>query len=87
VHWCWLGEIRNDVSSFHPQYTVCDRDGKSTVIKLQFAERNSFNDMAFGSGNTVCILYAMKHDFMDGSQGILCEDASLIKGISGVVRD
>jgi hypothetical protein len=64
----------------YPQYTVKDRDGKTHVLKLKFEDRGKFDGKHFAWGNTVCVLYALKHDFLDGQQGVVCEDVPSIKG-------
>jgi hypothetical protein len=69
------------VSLVRPAYKVRDREGNTTIVALYFDNDVMFDHKNFVVGNTICVLYALRKTFMDGSQGIRCEDVTSVKGM------
>jgi hypothetical protein len=77
-----VGEIILDASIVRPVYHVRDRDGKTAIVALYFDDATKWTqDRRVKVGNTICVMYAEQKVFMDGSQGIRCEDPENVQGI------
>ncbi|KAF9524217.1 hypothetical protein CPB83DRAFT_861638 [Crepidotus variabilis] len=79
-HWCLLGEITEIIKYSRPLYKVKDKAGKVFTVACYFD-----NDQARPQwmkytkpGNTISVMYADKHFFMDGQLGIRLEDVERV---------
>lgn len=79
-HWCFLGEISSIDDFMRIRLWVQDKAG--VEIPVSFYTEGRGYDIPAGSvkkGNTVAILYAEQHPFLDLSVGIRVEDVSSVK--------
>ena len=77
-----MGEIIRDASIVRPVYHVRDRDGETAIVALYFDDAAKWTrDKRVKLGTTICVMYAEQKVFMDGQQGIRCEDSEHIQGI------
>lgn len=79
-HWCFLAEI-TDVELFtRVRLTVRDKAGTTVPVAFYTDGRgNEFAPSQLQPGNTVAILYAHCHAFLDFTVGIRQEEYNLIK--------
>jgi len=80
IHWCFVGEITANASFVRPVFQVRDRDGKDTIVALYLDDDTGYNPKNFVVGNTICVMYAFKKTFLDGSEGIRVEDIECVQG-------
>jgi len=81
IHWCFVGEIIADASIVRPVFHVQDRVGEKTIVALYLDnDATGYDASKFVVGNTICIMYAFKKTFLDGSEGIRVEDIETIQG-------
>jgi hypothetical protein len=80
IHWCFIGEIVRDASLIRPTFHVRDRDGKIAIISLYLDNESLYDPKNYVVGNTICVMYAFRKQFLDGSQGIRVEDGRDIQG-------
>ncbi|KAH9040410.1 hypothetical protein EDB85DRAFT_1858851 [Lactarius pseudohatsudake] len=94
-HWCFLGEITEKMVFNRLCLWVKDRRGSEVPANFHLdpphigrvftpgmsnfpAHRNVPKSLT-DKGNTIAILYAQQHNFMDGSVGFRIEDADLVQ--------
>src|SRR5438046_2247404 len=81
IHWCFVGEIMANASLVRPVFHVRDRDGKKAIVALYLdTNETRYNPKKFVVGNTICVMYAYKKTFLDGSEGIRVEEVECIQG-------
>ena len=80
MHWCFIGEITRNASLVRPVFHVRDRDGKTAIVGLYLDDESLYNPKRFVVGNTICIMYAKRKQFADGSSGIRVENGKNMKG-------
>lgn len=80
IHWCFIGEITTNASLVRPVYHVKDRDGKTTIVALYFDNDVPFDRAKWKVGYTVCVMYAERKQFLDGSEGVRVEEPKSIQG-------
>ncbi|KAJ7752415.1 hypothetical protein DFH07DRAFT_521031 [Mycena maculata] len=79
-HWCYLGEIMVDESSpFCVVLGVKDKDGEYVRVAFYFDDNNSFDYKSVKIGSTIAVMYAEKHNFLDGSYGLRLEHPKFVK--------
>ena len=78
-HWCFIAEITADASIFRPVFLVRDRDGKETRIALYLDDTSLYDPRNYKVGNTICVMYAFKKQFADGTSGVRVEDGNRIQ--------
>ncbi|KAI9440623.1 hypothetical protein H4582DRAFT_1811746 [Lactarius indigo] len=74
-HWCYLGEITENVVFTRLCLTVKDRRGDKVITSFYLDSHQSRTN----KGNTIAILYAQQHGFADGSVGFRIEDADRVQ--------
>lgn len=82
-HWCFPGQITQNVSLGRPVFEVKDRDGQKIMLAF-YLDNEDYGKLKFDArrlsvGQTIVVLYAEKHMFMDGSIGIRVEDWEWLK--------
>ncbi|KAJ7631392.1 hypothetical protein DFH06DRAFT_1439218, partial [Mycena polygramma] len=73
TRWCFLAEIKRNVPWFRPtQYKVVDKDGDEYLVAFHPKDRAREPIIAekCRDGYTMCIMYAVKHLFLDGQIGV-----------------
>lgn len=94
-HWCFLGEITDQMVFNRLRLWVKDKKGEVVVAHFHLGTPQSGRVFTPGmsnfpvhpnvpqsladKGNTMAILYAHQHDFVDGSTGFRIEDADLVQ--------
>ena len=89
-HWCYLGEITERQHFTRLRLTVKDRKGDNVITAFYLDPSISFGitdvplhpnvPMSLTSeGNTIAILYAQQHDFLDRTVGFRIEDADQVQ--------
>ena len=88
-HWCFLGEITERVVFTRLCLTVKDRRGDKITVSFyldsqfggvfDFPVHRNVPKSLTNKGNTIAILYAQQHDFVDGSIGFRIEDADQVQ--------
>ncbi|KAF7295807.1 MYND-type domain-containing protein [Mycena chlorophos] len=81
VHWCLLAEIKALIPwPMRPMYHVVDRDGNGPyLISFHLTEEAMLRFAGLKAGDTLCIMYAIQHRFMDGQIGVRVEEARSVK--------
>ncbi|KAF4337306.1 SET domain protein [Fusarium beomiforme] len=90
-HWIFIGEVVNRDSLIHLRLVVQDRAGNELPIAFYTQHHGAeLNPSELQVGNTVAIFYAMKHLFMDMTEGIRHEDPEYLKifpiSLDGIMR-
>ncbi|KAJ6523332.1 hypothetical protein B0H19DRAFT_1276983 [Mycena capillaripes] len=76
-HWCYLGEIVQDKSSpSRVALVVKDKDGECIQVVFQFNQNETFDAKI---GFTLAVMYAERHEFVDGSYGFRLEYPNFAK--------
>ena len=75
-HWCLLGEIIQAENFIRPRIVAKDNRGKEFVVAFY---PDNPSDMPrilknFKAGNTIAIMYALGHGFLDGTIGVRVEE-------------
>ncbi|KAG4252943.1 hypothetical protein FPRO03_08392 [Fusarium proliferatum] len=79
-HWVFIGEIVEVHIDLRVRLTVKDRDGLEIPIAIYTESRGvELGPSNLQVGNTIVILYAVKHLFMDMTIGIRHEDLQYLK--------
>ena len=93
-HWCFLGEITHRLVFNRLCLTVKDRRGDQVPANFHlnstgprmftpgmsnFPVHPNIPKTLTEEGNTIAILYAQQHNFMDGSIGFRIEEANLVQ--------
>ncbi|KAL7625887.1 hypothetical protein AAE478_005111 [Parahypoxylon ruwenzoriense] len=79
-HWCFLAEIVNFNALIRLRLYVRDKTGNTVQIAFHTDARGEEVPLSLvESGNTVAILYAQQHSFMDFTTGIRLEDMPTFK--------
>ena len=89
-HWCYLGEITERVVITRLCLTVKDRKGDKVVASFyldsqepgrmfEYPVHRNVPKSLTNKGNTIAILYAEQHSFLDGSVGFRIEDADRVQ--------
>ena len=89
-HWCYLGEITEKEHLTRLRLTVKDRKGDRviTAFYLDSSISAGITDIPVhpnvpmsltNKGNTIAILYALRHDFLDQTVGFRIEDANQVQ--------
>lgn len=90
-HWCYIAEIVRDDTIVRPSFLVKDKQGHDSRVAFHL-DRNivtfrlstdpieplCFNNVPCKVGNTICIMYANQHGFMDGTCGIRVEERDCV---------
>ncbi|KAK7063859.1 MYND-type domain-containing protein [Favolaschia claudopus] len=80
-HWCFLAEIHEIVPYVRPMYTVKDKTGAERLVVF-YLDNGTPTPTAVKKSRetyTMCIMDAVKHQFMDGQVGIRVEDEKSVK--------
>jgi hypothetical protein len=80
MHWYFLGEITANASVVRPVFHVRDREGKVVVVGLYLDDKSLYKASDYKVGNTICIMYAKRKQFLDGTVGIRVEDGKSLRG-------
>ena len=83
MHWCFIGDIIENISVDGPEFLVRDRDGEVATVVLEFDDWNlheAWNDH-FSVGHIFCIMYAKRWQNDDGSHEIRLGDGETIYGM------
>jgi hypothetical protein len=88
-HWCYLGEITERVVFTRLCLTVKDKKGDKVIVSFyldsdkpgifNFPVHRNVPEPLTNRGNTIAILYAQQHNFLDGSIGFRIEDAEKVQ--------
>jgi hypothetical protein len=93
-HWCFLGEITDKMVFNRLCLTVKDKDNLQVPANFHldspgmrtfapgmsnFPVHRNVPQALVDNGNTIAILYAQQHPFMDGSFGFRIEDADVVQ--------
>ncbi len=94
-HWCFLGEITDRMVFNRLCLTVKDRRGDEVPANFHleppqfgrvftpgmsnFPVHRNVPEALTNKGNTIAILYAQQHDFVDGFVGFRIEEADLVQ--------
>ncbi|EKM76298.1 hypothetical protein AGABI1DRAFT_122698 [Agaricus bisporus var. burnettii JB137-S8] len=78
-HWCFLVEITEIVPWLRPMYYAKDIDGQSVFIAFHTDDRSPHIARECKVGDTMAIMYAQSHAFMDGKIGIRVESHDYVK--------
>ena len=89
-HWCYLGEITERVHITHLRLTVKDRKGDDVITAFYLDQASQLESPTSpvhpnvpmsltNKGNTIAILYAQRHDFLDRTVGFRIEDADQVQ--------
>lgn len=89
IHWCFIGEITDDAHSqltyFRNRVLVKDLAGQNNIPIAFYPDpddtRKYFDFTELKKGNTVCIRYAKKHNFLDMTVGFRVECLNYVKVI------
>ncbi len=73
-HWCFLVEVTECVPWLRPTYFAKDVDGGQVFIAFHTEDRSPGIMRDCKVGDTLAIMYANSHAFMDGKVGIRVED-------------
>ena len=77
-HWCLLAEIVEVMYFFRLRLTVKDRSGKTFPVAF-YLEDDSTAPIQCRVGDTIAILYANQHGFLDMTVGIRQEEMCTVK--------
>ena len=75
-HWCLLAEIVKLIPYLRPMFTAKDKAGKEFIVTMYLDNGVALPDFWHKyckPGNVVTIMYAKRHNFMDGQRGIRVE--------------
>ena len=80
--WFFMGEITNDefsqISFLHNRVLVCDREGQDN-IPIAFYPETGFIDLKMLKNcNTIFVVSAQKHNFLDSAVGLRVEDLNAV---------
>jgi len=79
-HWCFLAEITDVEHFIRVRLLVRDKAGRELPVAFYTDGRGGeFARSQLRAGNTVAILYAQQHGFLDLTVGIRLEEESAIK--------
>lgn len=78
-HWCFLVEITEYVPWLRPMYYAKDTDGTTVFIAFHTDDRSPGILQECKVGDTLAIMYANSHAFMDGKVGIRVEADEFVK--------
>jgi hypothetical protein len=80
-HWCFLGEVVEDLTLYLPRIFLGVRDKNSKYLRVGFHFDNGTTPdySRVRVGNVIAILYAERHFFSDGSHGFRLEDPTYVK--------
>ncbi|KAJ6481278.1 hypothetical protein C8R47DRAFT_1135252 [Mycena vitilis] len=81
TRWCFLAEIKRNVPWFRPtQYEVVDKHGGEYLVAFHPKDRAREPVIAAKcqNGYTMCIMYAVKHLFLDGQIGVRVDNESTV---------
>lgn len=78
-HWCFLAEVVSVEDFLRLRLIVRDKSGATVPIAFYTDGRGTEFADKVQPGNTVAILYAIQHGFLDFTTGIRLEDCSGIK--------
>lgn len=81
VHWCFLGEVVEDLTLYLPRIVlgVRDKAGKYLRVAFYFDNGATFDFSRVRIGNVIAVLYAEQHYFADRSYGLRLEEPSFVK--------
>lgn len=81
LHWCFLGEVVEDLTLYLPRIVlgVRDKAGKYLRVAFYFDKGVTFDYSRVRVGNVIAVLYAEQHFFLDGSHGLRLEEPSYVK--------
>ena len=82
-HWCFIGEIIENITVFRPGFLVKDKDGEHVTVHFYLdtavVNAGGANFTKFKKGSVMCVYYAHMRNFIDGNVGIRVEDMSNVK--------
>jgi hypothetical protein len=79
-HWCIIGEIVSSLNVLRLQMEVKDKNG--AIFPLFFYTKSRGDEVPYSQrkiGNTVVLMYAKNHTFLDGQVGIRHEEDTYFK--------
>ncbi|KAJ3994290.1 hypothetical protein F5050DRAFT_542576 [Lentinula boryana] len=89
-HWCIFAEIvQENQWPIRPVYQVKDLSGRQSLVSFNFDDRSLFVDVARKCkvGYTLCIMYAERHQFADGNEGVRVEQPDAVKVLPVSLRE
>ncbi|KAJ3769199.1 hypothetical protein FB446DRAFT_791617 [Lentinula raphanica] len=89
-HWCTFAEIIQDNQwPVRPVYKVKDLSGRQYLVSFYFDDQSLFPDVMKKCkvGSTLCIMYAERHEFMDGNEGVKISQPDAVKVLPVNLKD
>lgn len=86
THWCFIGEITCIGHIEQSVLVIKDKTGLKLSIEFVNSGQRIFTaqPQSLQPGRIIALLYAQRHVFLDGSLGMVVEDASLVKVLTGI---
>lgn len=78
-HWCFLGEIVENLTLGRVVLDVKDLDGETIRVAFYYGNGVNIDQRSIRVGYVIAVLYPQKHHFLDGSEGLRLENPGHVK--------